>query len=92
MARVKTIRNAPVAAVVEQAPVAIGAPSAEARVMAFERGANIDAMLAVLRERLLDVCHMISQVLELMPDGDFGLRTLRSKLSLAAGEIGLFSP
>ncbi len=70
----------------------VGPPSAEARTAAFAQGANIDAMLAILRERLLEACHRISEILALLPDGDMRLRTLQGKLALAAGEIGLFSP
>jgi hypothetical protein len=67
-------------------------PSPEARALAFDRGASIDAMMSTLRERLLEVCHLIAQILECMPEDGMGLRTLRSKLTLTAGEIGVWGP
>jgi hypothetical protein len=66
--------------------------SPEARAAAHAMGASMDGMLATLRERLHEVCHLISQILALAPEGGMTLRTLRSKLALAAGEIGLFAP
>lgn len=86
------VAAAPITGAPATARASVCRPSAEARAAAFAQGANIDAMLAVLRERLLEVCHRISEILALAPDADMRLRTLRAKLALAAGEIGLFSP
>lgn len=97
MARSVAKASAPVAAVqaVMPAPVAIGAPSAEARAAGHAMGADLAGLLEQLKLQLVKSRQLLSTIIWLSPPDDDRLRSLRSlmkRLCLFMGEVDMFAP
>ncbi len=66
--------------------------SDEHRAAAQARGANLDALFDLLRGSLVEVNHLLREIIASAPRDDANLATLKSKLLLFRGELQLFGP
>ena len=62
------------------------------RVAAQARGANPDGLLDLLRGSLVEVNHLLREIIASAPRDDANLATLKAKLLLFRGELQLFGP
>jgi hypothetical protein len=66
--------------------------SDEHRAAAQARGGNVDALLDLLRGYVVEVNHLVREILASAPKDDPNIGTLRAKLMLFRGELSLFGP